>query len=257
VTKIAYLLRFDDMCATMNWHVWNQIESVLDLARIRPIVAVIPDNQDASLKVDVVNPLFWDRVRAWQEKGWTIALHGYQHRYVNSEPGLLGLSNKSEFAGLTYDEQHQKLESALIVFRRENVRVDAWIAPSHSFDELTLRNLRELGIKVISDGLWRRPVVDDNGLIWIPQQLWKFQKKSAGVWTICTHHNSWTTPDFANWSAGVVAYRDRISSVPEVLVNFGPREIRLTDRLHAAAAMLNIRMRHRLFSAVESVRSRV
>src|SRR5688572_15384620 len=39
-----YLLRFDDICPTMNWRVWAEIESVLIQREIKPLLAVVPDN---------------------------------------------------------------------------------------------------------------------------------------------------------------------------------------------------------------------
>jgi len=44
-----YLIRLDDASATMNRHKWQLIEGVLDQHAIKPIVAVVPDNQDCLL----------------------------------------------------------------------------------------------------------------------------------------------------------------------------------------------------------------
>ncbi len=41
-----YLIRFDDLCPTMNWDMWSRIESVLLEHKISPLLAVVPDNQD-------------------------------------------------------------------------------------------------------------------------------------------------------------------------------------------------------------------
>ncbi|HET8715597.1 MAG TPA: DUF2334 domain-containing protein, partial [Holophagaceae bacterium] len=95
-----YILRFDDICPTMNWEVWEAIEALLDRHGVKPILAVVPDNQDPKLQVDAPRADFWDRVRGWQAKGYTIALHGYQHRYINRNAGIMGLTHQSEFAGL-------------------------------------------------------------------------------------------------------------------------------------------------------------
>ena len=95
-----YLVRFDDICPTMNWSVWTQIEAELRQRNIKPILAVVPDNQDAKLRVDSPRSDFWDCVRGWQALGWTIGLHGYQHRYVTQQSGIVGLNARSEFAGL-------------------------------------------------------------------------------------------------------------------------------------------------------------
>src|SRR4051794_18231999 len=46
-----YLLRFDDICPTMNWPIWDRVEQTLIDQDIQPIVAVIPNNQDPALNV--------------------------------------------------------------------------------------------------------------------------------------------------------------------------------------------------------------
>ena len=78
-----YLLRFDDACPTMNWGVWDAVETELLRHNTRPIVAVVPDNRDPKLMADAPRAEFWDRVRRWQSIGWAIGLHGYQHVYVS------------------------------------------------------------------------------------------------------------------------------------------------------------------------------
>ena len=35
----------------MNWKTWEKIEKVLIAEKIRPLLAVVPDNQDQKLKV--------------------------------------------------------------------------------------------------------------------------------------------------------------------------------------------------------------
>ena len=62
-----YLVRFDDICPTMNWSVWEAVEEVLVEADIKPILAVIPDNQDDHLKIDLESPLY-DALYAWCQK---------------------------------------------------------------------------------------------------------------------------------------------------------------------------------------------
>ena len=122
-----YLVRFDDVCPTMCWSTWNQIERILIDQDVRPILAVVPDNQDPELDREPADPRFWERVRGWQARGWTIALHGYQHRYVTQSPGLVGLNRYSEFAGLPYAEQHRKLSAGLAIFEREGIQPQLWV----------------------------------------------------------------------------------------------------------------------------------
>jgi peptidoglycan/xylan/chitin deacetylase (PgdA/CDA1 family) len=182
-----YLLRFDDLCPTMDWPLWDRLEALLVAAGVAPLLAVIPDNQDPKLKVAPASPVFWDRVRSWQRRGWSIGLHGYQHTYVNTEPGLLGLNRQSEFAGLDYADQAEKLRRGLAVFAREGVLADAWVAPAHSFDWVTVSALSALGIHTISDGLALAPYRAAHGSVWIPQQFANMRAMPAGVWTFCYH----------------------------------------------------------------------
>ena len=65
----------------MDREKWARIESILDSKNIKPIVAVIPNNQDENLKIDREDKYFWKSVRKWQKKDWEIALHGYRHEY--------------------------------------------------------------------------------------------------------------------------------------------------------------------------------
>jgi len=238
MTDDRYLLRFDDICPTMNWAVWDQIEAHLVMHGVKPILAVIPDNQDPKLMQDPPRADFWDRVRTWQTRGWAIALHGYQHLYVNKNPGILRLTNQSEFAGIDIEEQREKLTNGLAVFRQQGVRADAWVAPSHSFDRATVAVLAELQMPVISDGLWAWPHADPNRIVWIPQQLWGFQSKPAGIWTICNHHAHWDTADVEEFGRNLAAFAPRMTDLHAVVERFGDRRLTLGDRWTALRTLV-------------------
>lgn len=210
-----YLLRFDDICPTMDWKVWNAVEEILVAQGVKPILAVIPDNRDPKLMLDPPAPDFWERVRAWQGRGWAIGLHGYQHRYVNGEPGILRIGKKSEFAGLSYDEQHEKLRLALAVFEREGVRPDAWVAPSHSFDWTTVDALAAHGIRTISDGLAFRPYRDGRGTTWVPQQSAMMRAMPWGVWTFCYHRLDFTGDGMETFKRRLARLAPRMISLAE------------------------------------------
>ncbi len=227
-----YLLRFDDICPGMNWTVWDALEAQMLRLGVRPILAVVPDNQDPKLDVDTPRADFWERVRGWQAKGWTIALHGYQHVYVNKDPGLIGVTAQSEFAGLPAEVQEEKLRKGLAIFAAQGVKADAWVAPSHSFDETTVKILRKLGVTVISDGLGTWPYTSE-GMVWVPQQLWSFQTKPAGVWTICNHHNSWNEQKVRWFEKMLEAYAPRMTDLTTVMEAFAGRERTVSDRWQA------------------------
>ena len=108
--RLMYLVRFDDICPTMNWTIWNEIDKILTAEGIRPIIAVIPDNRCPAFLLEKRNPRFWEYVKKKQEEGWSIGLHGFQHVYSTKSSGILELNPFSEFAGLPEEEQRQRFQ---------------------------------------------------------------------------------------------------------------------------------------------------
>lgn len=233
LTGVRYLLRFDDMCPTMDWGVWDQVEDLLVAAGVRPILAVIPDNQDPKLRVAPANPAFWDRVRAWQARGWAIGLHGYQHTYVNAEGGILRLNRQSEFAGLGFQAQTDKLAKGLGIFRDQGVTADAWVAPAHSFDWVTVAALAAQGIRTISDGMALSPYTDDRGSVWVPQQFAGMRPLPWGTWTFCYHLGSLTPGGMATFRRRLDQLAPRMITLPEAVAMAG-RSRSLGDRMVGA-----------------------
>ncbi|MGJ5816559.1 DUF2334 domain-containing protein [Paludibaculum fermentans] len=226
-----YLLRFDDICPTMNWAVWREVEPILLDNGIRPILAVVPDNQDPHLMKGECDAAFWSNVRAWQARGWTIGLHGYQHKYETKAAGIIGRNPYSEFAGLPETEQRRKLAAAFGIFRAQGVGADVWVAPAHSFDTVTVKLLAEFGLHTISDGYSLLPHLGQHETLWVPQQGGRFLPVPCGTWTVCMHFNGWTRKDIAAFRADVLKYRTRISTLPEVVSLNARRPETWHDRL--------------------------
>lgn len=226
-----FLIRFDDICPTLNWTKWDRIVAVLKRLDVKPLLAVVPDNRDPHLMIDPPNPRFWELVRDWQALGWTIAVHGYQHAYVTNDAGIVGLNAYSEFTGLPHDEQRRKIEAALAIFSDERVNPDAWIAPAHSFDAVTVRVLLENGLRVISDGFSWRPI-EKLGATWIPQQLWQFRRLPAGLWTVCVHANELSEEALQKLELDIERFRPSLVSLGDVLREPVPTE-GVLDRMFA------------------------
>lgn len=186
-----YLIRLDDACDTMLRRNWDLVERVLDAHGVKPIVAVIPDNRDQSLMFESRNVAFWDRVRAWAGKDWSVGLHGYTHvMHPTQEKLVLPFYKRSEFAGLTLEVQSEKIRAAWGLFLAQGVEPTIWVAPAHSFDLLTLQAIRrETSIRVVSDGIaW--DTFYEHDFHWIPQQLWSLTERRSGLWTVCLHPNT-------------------------------------------------------------------
>lgn len=183
----ALLVRMDDITPDMNWDHFNRIQRIFETYQIKPILGVVPDNQDQTLSVDEIHEEFWDRIRNLQQKGWTIAQHGYQHVYVTQKRGLLGINPFSEFAGVPYEKQVQKLEKGLEILHKHGIYVKMFMAPGHSYDRNTLKALKSLGFSMVTDGYADQPY-KRKGLIFLPCTL-STPRIPRKVDTLCLHIN--------------------------------------------------------------------
>lgn len=224
----------------MNWTIWTKIDEILTTEGIKPILAVIPDNQDPTFFIERERRDFWDYIRERQRQGWSIGIHGYQHVYLTGCSGILRLNPLSEFAGLPEEEQEAKISRAIEIFKANGVRPELWIAPAHSFDDVTIEALKRHGIRVISDGFSLYPYVDDNGMLWIPQQLWWFPKIKMpfGVYTVLFHHNLWTKGNLLAFKRGVERYKKGITDLKTVISLYSSRRKGLIDNLYERLSYL-------------------
>jgi len=194
-----YLIRLDDACPTMDRLKWQRMEDLLGTYGVRPMVGIIPANEDPKQKIDAENPEFWTKVKTWEKKGWAIALHGYEHCYISND-GLKGLNPlwaRSEFAGVPLEEQKKKIREGVKVFNTNNIFPKYFFAPSHTFDENTLQALREESdIRIISDTIATRPYLKGD-FVFIPQLGGRCSEmKLPGVWTFCLHPSAMREEDF-------------------------------------------------------------
>jgi predicted deacetylase len=227
----------------MNWDIWAQVENTLLELGVKPVMAVVPDNHDEKLKICAPDHCFWDKVRNWQGRGWTIGLHGYQHLYVTRDAGLLGVNRSSEFSGLSYAEQKSKLRQALDIFNRERVIADLWVAPGHSFDKTTIQVLFELGIQRLSDGFSLYPYLDSGGMMWVPQQLWRFRKMPFGLWTVCLHLNSWTAAEVPRFRSELSKFAGALTDWPSTIAAYQSRKHNILDTLFSGTYQIALRGR--------------
>jgi predicted deacetylase len=230
-----YLVRLDDACPTANWAMWAEAEAILNQFGIKPIVAVIPDNRDPKLVYGPPIHDFWSRVKRWEDRGWTIAMHGYQHLFSTTSSGIVGLNHYSEFAGLNYLEQAKKVSAGYEIMAAHRIQPTAWVAPAHSFDENTLRALAlQLDRRLlISDGLFRLPHRDAYGLFWIPQQIWRFRPMPPGVWTVCLHPSEWTCAYGLSFKEDIGRFHESVTDTREISRAYGSRKPSASDRVFA------------------------
>jgi len=235
-----YLLRFDDLCPTMAHDRWQRCAALIEEFGLRPILAVIPDNQDLELNLSPPDSEFWVRMRIMEEAGASIALHGYRHLCNSRDGSLLALHKYSEFAGVREEKQNEWIREGLGILRGQGLNPKIFVAPRHGFDGATLRALQEEGVQLISDGFARIPFVR-GGMTWIPQQLWGPVSKEKGLWTICIHSNLISEKQFAELRNFVCAHAVQFTSVEKVLAEVKPGKLGVLERLHEAWSLWRAR----------------
>jgi len=208
---------------------------------IRPILAVVPDNRDRNLERGLENPMFWAEMRELQACGATIAMHGYRHLCVSRGVSLVPLKDTSEFAGVGERTQGLWIQDGLKILQRHGLDAKLWVAPNHGFDRATLRALRDSGIHVLSDGLARVPF-KSNGLLWIPQQLWKPIPRSVGTWTICIHSNTAKLHEVEELDLFLRNHAMQFTSVDRIVAETEIGELDLWERLYACYALRRIQL---------------
>lgn len=208
-----YLLRLDDASQYMNKTNWLKMEQLLDCYSIKPIVGVIPDNQDKELlKYDEVDG-FWGLVKSWQKKGWTIALHGCTHVYETEDGGINPVNKRSEFAGLSLDRQKDKIRKGYSILLSHEIYPKLFYAPSHTFDLNTLKALKEeTSIRVISDTV-ANDVYFENDFFFIPQQSGSVRKLPFKTVTFCYHPNTMKDNNFDGLERFLKQFGDRFGGV--------------------------------------------
>ena len=196
----VYIVRLDDAHPGQLQKGWDRIERALNELGIKPIVSVIPQNMDKSISHEKgIETAFWDQVRKWQTNGWEIGVHGLHHLLRTGHRSILPISDYSEFSGKTSEDQLSMLTKAVDILRSNGCVAKYFVAPAHGFDEQTLVALSHLNPPlIVSDGFGFRPFIQD-GIKFIPQQLWRGRRFAFGIWTICLHPSTMTEADFAHF----------------------------------------------------------
>jgi predicted deacetylase len=234
-----YLLRFDDLCPTMDLSRWQRYASLIEEFGIRPILAVVPDNKDHDLQRSRPDPGFWERMGRMEAAGATIALHGLHHLSGSKGKGLVPLHRHSEFAGVAPETQRRWIREGLGILRGHGLNPRIWVAPCHGFDRNTLRALQSEGINLLSDG-FARTVFTRFGVTWIPQQLWAPENKSTGLWTICVHSNTAHSAQADRLRKFLGHHAAQFTSVDRALAELEPSGLRLGERIWGACALWRI-----------------
>jgi len=231
VIAARYIFRLDDITPTSDWDRCTALLNLLRRFKVKPLLGVVPDNHDPKLMTRAPVPHFWAQLRTLAERNLAeFAQHGFQHLLQERvNPARNGRIERSEFAGLSYHEQREKISLGRAILQHHGIDTTVWMAPNHSFDHTTLRALKDSGFTALTDGASLFPFKEE-GLICIPQQLWRPRWMPTGAITICLHPDEMTVwevarirrfltlrPRVTSFSEEVKRYRDR--RIPEILVD--------------------------------------
>ena len=212
------LIRFDDVAENMNWPLMNKCEVLFDKLNIKPVMGVIPSNEDKDLLIYPKKENFWGIVKKWQSKGWEIAMHGYNHIYdkETNRKDFFEYGGKSEFFGHTLDVQLKKVKKGLEIFKKNNINVRTFFSPNHTYDLNTFEALKLSGINQVIDGYGLKPYLENN-IKFIPQLFYKPIFLHLGLQTPQIHLNYWTEKDLDNFLNIISHNYKKIISYEEAL----------------------------------------
>jgi len=237
-----YLLRFDDLCPTMSRTRWEPFLAIITRYRLRPLLAVVPDNQDPHLRFEDPDPRFWEHMRALQAAGATIAMHGYRHLCASRGKPFIALHQETEFAGIDEQTQREWIRAGLAILRGQGLQPRLFVAPRHGFDRATLRALVAEGLGFLSDGFATRPSTRGK-VVWIPQQLWGPVTKNTGLWTICIHTNTAHAVLEKNLDAFVQKFAEQMICFDDLLRDDQFTALGWAERLTEWLALQSVRSR--------------
>lgn len=213
------LIRLDDVAENMNWHLMEKCEKLFDVYNIKPVIGIIPNNQDQNLKSFPEKKNFWEIVKNWQSKGWEISMHGYDHLYLRDtcKKDYFKYGGKSEFFGESLNMQLKKINKGLEIFKKNQIKVRSFFAPNHTYDDNTFIALKKSGIFEVIDGYGFKPYTHNN-IVFIPQLFYKIFFLPIGLQTTQIHLNEMNENDFNNFATlikeknqNIVSYNDALS----------------------------------------------
>lgn len=211
-------IRMDDITPDMDFEKFYRVKKMLDTYQIKPLIGVVPYNQDSNLKKNPELDDFPAFLRLLQGEGYVVALHGCYHVYTTSKKGIFPLNDFSEYAGVSYEKQNEMISKGKARLQEWGIDTDIFMAPGHTFDKNTLKALDTNGFKKITDGFGNKPYVRD-GLIFYPIAAKRSEcfSDKDGYTTLVLHANMMEEKDFKKLEQQLQARKDNFISYDEYL----------------------------------------
>ena len=211
-------IRMDDITPDMDWAKFLRFKELCDLYQVKPLIGVVPENQDAMLHIDEVRDDFWEYLLQLEKEGWVIAQHGCTHIYSTKKKGCFPLNAISEYAGKPYEEQLAYLKKGKQILESHGIYTDIFMAPAHSYDKNTLKALKEVGFSKLTDGFGDRPY-EWKGLTFYPISFKQSNslKQEKGYTTFVIHANTMNEKDFERYEKLFAEHKDKLISYQDYL----------------------------------------
>jgi len=212
-TRNPIIIRIDDVCPYMDLAKFEKYIHAMKEFGVKPLLGIIPLCEDESINYGQIED-FWSMMRQMQDDGYPIAMHGVNHVYCTQVKGLVCDRKMSEFSSLSFEMQREKLMRGKAAIEKEGIYTDTFMAPGHSYDRNTLRALKDIGFKYITDGRSKKPYMLD-GIKCIPAMAaWRLHF-GGGVLTICLHPSSDTKKNFDSVMALLKKEKNKVMSFKE------------------------------------------
>lgn len=211
-------IRLDDISPDMDYDKFNKMKKILDTYQIKPLIGVVPFNEDSNLMRNEIHSDFAQMLTNLQKEGWVVALHGYHHVYTTKKGGLFPLNHFSEYAGVPYEKQLDMIKQGQEALKKMGILTDIFMAPAHSYDKNTLKALKIAGFHSVTDGFGKLPY-QRAGLVFYPISMRRsdcFTKK-AGYTTLVIHTNSIEENEFLQYEKWISENRSQLISYQEYL----------------------------------------
>lgn len=212
--------RLDDITPDMKWDNFWRVKALFDKYELKPLLGVVPDAEDTLIHFEDKREDFWQQIQKLSQEGWMIAQHGFRHVYETSKRGILGLNPFSEFAGLPFEVQSNKLREGKRILQENGIQTGIFMAPGHTYDKNTLQALIANGFTTITDGYAEVPY-SWGKLNFYPCRGGEY-KIPAKVNTICLHANVMQDADYIKLEQFIKANKDSIVSFSELLDGYQP-----------------------------------
>lgn len=214
-------IRLDDITPDMDMERYGRVEKILDDNGIAPLIGVVPYNADPNLsrsRVSLNEERFIGFLKGRMDKGWKIALHGYNHLYSTNRKGIFPLNDFSEYAGVSLERQEEMLTEGLARLDELGVKTDIFMTPAHTYDRNTLKAMKSAGINYVTDGFGSRPYIRD-GLVFYPISKRRSDciSDKEGYTTLVLHTNTMLDEDIDAFEKMITENRDKFIDYSEYM----------------------------------------